>query len=379
MAYNNNHRMNMSFNYQIDSFTTLIVAPNLDYSATSSLSETHGITRTPDGDMVNSSDMFNRSAMKNLNFRNNFSLVRLLNREGRSISMEFGQQYSRNKVNLFVNSENHFVEDGVDREELTDQHTRSNGDTRGLSGSLTYIEPLGKAWRMEASYNFNYALSNSDRQTYNLNSGTGKYEDIDSAYSNKFRSVNVMQKPQLVFNYNTQKFNVALGGGIQMNTLKNYSYTQDDSINLYQTSFVPTSRISYNVSQQLRVSADYYFYANQPTTDQLQPVPDNTNTLFKRVGNPDLKTAFNHNINLRMDGFVPQKGFNYAVNIGYSPIANAIVNEVSYDKNFVQTTRPINVSGNYNINTYSYISKSIKKKIIPGALMATLTVTTGKV
>ncbi|UYQ93954.1 TonB-dependent receptor [Chitinophaga horti] len=361
-SYANNDRLNMTFTYSIDSFTTLILTPNLDRTYGSGLSLSRSSTHKSDGSLANSSDMQNRSINDVLNFNNNISLVKILNRKGRNLSVELGQTYSNNNNDQYLESENFFRYPDRDSTGISNQHTRSTGNNQGYTANVTYTEPLSETWKMIVAYRFSYGLNRSDRQTYNLDENTGKFDNLDSAFSDKFRNINIQQRPQLSFDYSGEKFNATIGGGMQYNTLKNYSYTRNDSITQRQQTFTPTTRFSYRFSPRLMINFGYNFYSRQPTINELQPVRDNTNRLFVNLGNPDLKTAFTHNFSTGMTAFSPAKGFNYGLNLGISPTSNAIVMQTTYDSAFVQYARPVNVGGTYSSSMWAYASKSIRKK-----------------
>ncbi|WP_295118099.1 TonB-dependent receptor [uncultured Chitinophaga sp.] len=355
-----NNRLDMNLTYSIDSTTTLIVQPNLSNTQSTNFARSIASTTNEDGSLINSSNTVNRSESNNLNFRNNMSLVKQLNKKGRSLSLEFNNNYGKNTSDGYVEAENHYVIGGQDSMTLINQYTRSIGDNQGYGGSITYIEPLNKVLRLELRYGVNYSLNNTERRTYNYDPSKG-YDDLDSLYSNKFRSTTLQQTPQVTLNLQGKKFSGTIGGGMQFNTLKNYSYFLDDSITLRQQSFVPNTRITYAFSNFTRIGLNYSLYTQQPTIDQLQPVQDNTNTLFQRLGNPDLKSAFRHNIGFNFNTGTP-KGFFMGLNGSFSPVTNNITNETYFDEKGVQISRPINVGGNYGSNIFMYSSFSKKTK-----------------
>ena len=56
-------------------------------------------------------------------------------------------------------------------------------------------------------------------------------------------------------------------------------------------------------SPQRSFNFRYNGSTNQPKLDQLQPVKENTDPLNIRVGNPDLRQEFSHNINFWFNDF----------------------------------------------------------------------------
>lgn len=95
---------------------------------------------------------------------------------------------------------------------------------------------------------------------------------------------------------------------------------------------------------------DYRASTNQPSVSQLQPVPDISNPLNIKVGNPDLKQEFTHRVNVSYTGVNPFRGKNLFLFSSYSFTNNRIVNFDVIDSFGRKLTRPVNVNGVYNLN-----------------------------
>jgi len=100
---------------------------------------------------------------------------------------------------------------------------------------------------------------------------------------------------------------------------------------------------------------------------QLQPVPDNSNSLNIKEGNPGLKQEYNHNIQANMSFLSPYKNKNFFLYLTMRATDNKIVN---YDSVNLQTgvrkTKPVNVNGVYNLN--SNISYSMPLRFLKGSI-----------
>jgi hypothetical protein len=100
---------------------------------------------------------------------------------------------------------------------------------------------------------------------------------------------------------------------------------------------------------------------------QLQPVPDNSNSLNIKEGNPGLKQEYSHNLQANMSFLSPYKNKNFFLYLTMQATNNKIVN---YDSVNLQTgvriTRPVNVNGVYNFN--SQVSYSMPVRFLKGSL-----------
>jgi hypothetical protein len=83
---------------------------------------------------------------------------------------------------------------------------------------------------------------------------------------------------------------------------------------------------------------------------QLQPIPDNSNSLNIKEGNPDLKQEYTHNIQANLNLVSPYKNKNLFFFFSMQATQNKIVNSDSICSLGVKTTRPVNVNGVYDIN-----------------------------
>ncbi|MBK9569901.1 MAG: TonB-dependent receptor [Chitinophagaceae bacterium] len=127
---------------------------------------------------------------------------------------------------------------------------------------------------------------------------------------------------------------------------------------------LPNARFQYNFTRFKSFSLSYNTSTNQPTMSQLQPVPDNSNSLNIREGNPDLKQEYNHTAQVHLNFVSPYKNKNLFMYLTMQATQNKIANYDLISQLGVKTTRPVNVNGVYNIN--SNISYSMPVRFLKG-------------
>src|SRR5205085_9572137 len=148
-----------------------------------------------------------------------------------------------------------------------------------------------------------------------------------------------------------KKYNYQLGVGVQRSALENISTRKTmqgkDSLittNTSYTNFFPTANFNYTPSRSKNLRISYNGRTNQPSISQLQNVPDLTDTLNQRIGNPNLKQEFNHNFNIGFNTFNILTFKFIAANLSFTTTQNKIVNDISV-QGPVQITRYANVNG----------------------------------
>jgi hypothetical protein len=100
---------------------------------------------------------------------------------------------------------------------------------------------------------------------------------------------------------------------------------------------------------------------------QLQPVPDLTNPLYIRYGNPDLKQEYTHNIQANLNLLSPYKNKNLFLFFTLQATRNKIVNHDSVNALTGKSySIPVNVNGVYNFN--SNISYGMPVRFLKGTI-----------
>jgi hypothetical protein len=129
---------------------------------------------------------------------------------------------------------------------------------------------------------------------------------------------------------------------------------------------LPSARFMYNFSKFKSLSITYNTSTNQPSVSQLQPVPDVTNPLNIREGNPDLRQEYNHRIQANLNLISPFSNKNLFLFFTFQATQNKITNDDRLNNFGIKTTRPVNVNGVYNIN--SSISYSLPIRWLKGSI-----------
>ena len=116
---------------------------------------------------------------------------------------------------------------------------------------------------------------------------------------------------------------------------------------------LPQFRYSYKPTMGKRFNVNYRTSSQQPSINDLQPVPDNTNPNRIQEGNADLKPNYMHSMNLSFNSWSALTGrFVYAG--AYGSITNdAFSSETDYDAFGRTVSKTINVDGNATAFLYS--------------------------
>ena len=358
---NNNHRLNVSMEYRPDTMTSMYINASYGKSDGQSGSVNDANSLNDKGKQVNTSFNELNGKTDGNNIATDFFVGRRFRKEGRSLSMTLNYSLDKsnstdfNKGRVWV-----LKNDGSDSVDLIDQKSRSGSKNNSYGFSIGYTEPIVKDLNMLFRYSYRVGTGNSDKNTSIFNPATNEYDRPDPKYTDAFTSRSETSNPDISLNYfKTNKYRLTAGFGMQWLTQKSTSVIQKDMDQKYVNIF-PSASFTYQLNRTGELSIFYNGSSLQPSAQQLQPVPDNSNPLYIIMGNPDLRPSFNHNINVTIRQSKGQL-FWYG-GLSFTTTTNQIVNESYFDDLGRQVNKPLNLNGNFGFNGNGTVSKTYKAR-----------------
>lgn len=319
-----NHRFNFNIEYKPDTVNYLKVTPTFTYGSTNSSSFDNevytigGVTTkayTTNSINTSSSPSFGLSALYNHRFPNRRNLSIYLNAStAQTTSYDHPvNAYTVGVSNIPVN-----------------QVVNSDNRSTSFSGTLSYLEPIGKISYLEFNYTFSHSYTSNDKETDTL-SNANTYNNY-ALLSNNYKFTFTTNKVGLNYRVIDKKYNYTLGLSVQPGTLDGQSITPlNPPTHKNQFNIIPTARYIYNFSRNESFSVNYNGSSSQPTFTQLQPVVDFSNALYLYQGNPDLQPQFTNNFSLRYQTFGIASGNIMFINGSFSQVNNYVAsNQISY-------------------------------------------------
>lgn len=241
----------------------------------------------------------NNTSLENTRFLNSNLLWRKkFRKKGRTISFSIQQSFLKDESNGFLYFNNNYFLPTLGSE-IIDQK-KSNINNNSLLGSkLTFSEPISKKSTVVINLGFINVKSASYLNSFNKNSISNKYTEIDSLFSNAYDFNISTLKSGIAFALGEKKFNLNLGTDVGLTnfTQKNIFYTTN--LNRKFINYYPRAYFKYDLSNYKYLLLQYTGKTLQPSIQQIQPVINNFDPLNIVVGNPYLKSAFNNNIMFR--------------------------------------------------------------------------------
>ena len=356
-----NHRFSLNAQYNLDTLTELHINTYVNTNISDGVTFNKASSSSLTGQLINTSENTYSTDANGKNITTDFFFSHRFRKSGRGLTLGFNYNYNDvSSINDNVGQNDYFKTSGADSTDLVNQRGVGKNSNKSLSFTATYAEPLNKYITALFRYNYNRNTSLSDKVTNRFNSATGKYDIEDSAYTNAFRNFTETHNPDVSINFNKDKYRAAIGSGLQFLQQDNLTVTTGALLHQYYINFTPSANLGYNFSKTGSISIFYNGRSQQPSIQQLQPVPDNSNPLYVQLGNPDLHPSFFHNVNIQVR---ESKGSNYWFSgLNFNTTRNQIINETWFDDVGKQISQPINVNGNYGMSGNVQYSRTWKKR-----------------
>ncbi|HEX7844669.1 MAG TPA: TonB-dependent receptor, partial [Chitinophagaceae bacterium] len=350
---NQNHRFNLRMEYFIDSMNSILYTPSLTFQQSENFSHdtSSSFSTTPSDQYLSVTSQSNRGNKRDgVNWNNNLLFRHKFGKIGRTFTLGWTNTIGNSESDGFTYSDyDYFNKSGnlvrsIAQDQQNDQQTKTNNNI--ISGS--YTEPLGRNKLVELNYAYTHNRNTSDKETFDYNASSGKYDIPNQSLTNDFKNDFIAHRVGANFRVQESKYNYQLGVGVQRALLENESYvasTGKEFTSQKFTNFFPTANFNYTPVRGKNLRFSYNGRTNQPSVTQLQNVPDASDTLFQTIGNPDLKPEFTHNFNIGYNSFNILTFKFIAANLSFTATQNKIVSSVT-------TMPPVQITSYENMDGY---------------------------
>lgn len=349
---NANHALNLRFDGEIDSLSSVRVRGTFGYNTTDAYSTLVSSSVQSNGDPGNASDQVNANNGNVLRGNANVLYRRKFKKGGRNFTLNASYGLNNNDFLGNTTSLNTFFTDGSGNfftDELIQDFDQGN-EVDSYSASLSYTEPLGRRRYLEFNYEHSKNQTDVNREVYDISTGERIF---DEALSNLYRSGYTYNNVGMNFILNRPTFNLTMGATMQYTNLDGDLLLTDTEIRQDFQNILPQLNFRYNFTSTKNLNVDYETNVIEPSLTQLQPIVDNTNPLNIYVGNPELKPEYQHRIRTRYHAFNPAtfSGMFGMLNLTYA--RNKIRNTQIIDDRLVTTTTPVNVENDYRASIFT--------------------------
>jgi hypothetical protein len=171
-----------------------------------------------------------------------------------------------------------------------------------INTTITYHEPLAKNIKLRLIYGLNYLHNKDALTTYDKNSFNGKYESVNIDLTSNVARTGFRNNLSAALIWSFKDLTITGSANVQRLDLVTDLRTSGNKFTRHYNYFFPGIAIDWK-----ELSVEYSASVIPPGIADVQPVPDNTNTLYIINGNPSLVPATVHNLYLNYLKSIPEK------------------------------------------------------------------------
>ncbi len=362
-THNMNHRLNLRFDWRINKNMSLMSRTNLSFQGNSPYSQQYGelVGETPGDDKYEILYNGSKGSSQAVRFSEFLQYRVNLGKVGRTITVD-GRYALRNTIKSNTNSFSTLATDYLAEQPIL-RYVSSlapQGET-DIRANVTYTEPLTKNSQLSLQYRFDLEDQQIEKTAYI----TGEDYNItglqpDASLSSMTNSLSMEHRVGPGYRYakgkNTVVANVYYQHSILDGMVKGENIKRDYD---HVTYFLMTN-FAFNPQNTIRVFISSY--TQNPDVRNLQDIYDVSNAQYLSKGNPELRSSYNHRMNLHYVRSNIEKGRTFMWMFSAQLTQDYIGQSISYNPgnididgdiyNPLQYSTYENMDGYYNLRTH---------------------------
>ncbi len=349
---NESHRFNLNFETRLDSLTTLQIKPSVTLDrGTTENAEISDFFQT-DGTQTLGTAIRNEDKSTGYTVGGFARVNRKFMKKKRELELRYDLSLVDNSTDGLLASQTNYYT-GTLQDTLLNQSRINDNSNTNHYGTLTYIEPIAKKFKVELEYLFQYGFSEQDRSTFDFTDSVSGYTTFNSSLSNIFDNTKYQHRGGVRFHYESSKHNASIGVKVRNIDIANVNQITGNTVNQNITNILPQFRYQFKPSMSKRLTINYRTSSQQPSINDLAPVQDNRNPNRLQIGNPDLQPNYMQSLNIMFNTWQALTGrYVWAgANVMYTD--DAFSTETTFDAFGRTNTKTVNVDGNVSAFVYS--------------------------
>ncbi len=345
------HSINFKLTQTLDSLTELELEPKIKLNST--IQDNFSVTNflTEEDTLTRQTNVRNTNKAEGYEINTNVKLKRSFKNRDRQFRMNYNVILVDNKADGILKADNTYYNSTTPSDSINQKKINtSNSQTH--NGNVVYTEPLTKKIKLEFEYNFNYNISEQSKMSQNYTNG--EYSGYDSTLTNDFENIKMINRLGVKFIHETKKHAFNFGARVRNVDVVNTNIITNEVFTQSVNNILPFIGYMYRFSENSRFNIKYSTSSAQPSMNQLQPVPDNSNPNNIKLGNPNLIPTFSNKFDMSYNVYKPISGKYLWISANFQNTDNAFANSTYFDSLGRIVSQTLNVDGNYtsrvNIN-----------------------------
>jgi Outer membrane protein beta-barrel family len=278
---------------------------------------------------------------------------RFKNKKSRILTFYHGLSYRNNEDEKIAESVNQFLMPTSSSK--TFEQLRSNKNpVLDISNYINFAEPISKKLTLRLGMRQGYINSKQTVNTF-LKDANDEYNMLDNSLSTGYKRTQNRISASAGLSYKINKVTLTFGAAVLAQHIQNDFSNNTISINQRLVNILPNIRVQWK-----NFLLHYSMNVQAPSINYLNPVADNTNPFYIKLGNQNLLPTKRHNINGwgNIHDNKSNSDINFSLWGGVSD--NDVVNASTIASNGVVTIFPVNANGTINLGNSIGFSKEYK-------------------
>ncbi|AKQ46799.1 hypothetical protein TH63_16070 [Rufibacter radiotolerans] len=350
-----NHKIGGRIDWKIDSVTNLSFSPSVTLANSFAGITSNIRTVQSANELLNRSSNDQRVNNGTNTFSGNLSFDRSSRRKkGRVFNFYGTYNFNNGDQEQYYQVFNEFYRPQFYTSEL-DQLRDNEVANKSVNTSFSYTEPFSKSLSAVFRYNAEYFQDNNQIATYNAATESGQYTQLVPGLSDEVEREGM--RHYLTSSMKWKVKDLTLQPGVRL-TLLDINNTFQKVQPIQQNYFYVFPSLNVNWKQ---FSMSYNVNVREPSVADLQPVTDQSNPLFIQQGNPSLSPTISNSVNLNFRHTDAKRSVTYWAYLSGSISQDAVTRARTLDRTTgVQTTRPVNTDGNWDLNGNASVNRDFK-------------------
>ena len=348
-----NHNIGARAEWKIDSLTNLTVEPTITINQIRNAGLLQTRSANGNNDLLNTGNNASRTQANNAEYFISASLWRDFKKAGRYLNTSVNVTKTNNLGDDFNTATNQFYDPASTA--VIDQLRDNNVRNFNTYLSLNYAEPISKKLALSLVTSGNYIDNENALTTFYKDPLNQAYDIMVPTLSETVMQSGFKTNTRATLRWKvTKDLNIQPGFVFNTINLEN-SFSTNPSFEQNFQFIAPQLTIRY---KDLNVSYSPNF--REPDVRYIQPVANNSNPLFVQNGNPTLRPAKTHQVNLNLYKYDTKNSLNYNANLNGSVQNDGVIMSRVISAEGIQTNTPNNADGIWRFNASGNITKEFK-------------------
>jgi Outer membrane protein beta-barrel family len=351
---NYSNTVNMGYLAKPDSLTDIDI--KIGYSHTKNVQQNDIKVTTKNNKIGNLSTGIGNLFGKEINpwYHQDITLTRRFkNKKGRILTFYHGLSYRDNKDENTSESQNQFILPTISNNTF-EQLRNNKNNILDISNFINFAEPISKNLTLRLGVRQGYIRTIQTVNTF-LKDANEDYTILDNNLSTGYRRTQNRISTSAGLSYKINKVTFTFGAALLAQNINNDFTSNAISINQKLVNILPNARVQWK-----KFTLQYSMNVQAPPINFLNPVADNTNPFYIKLGNQNLLPAKRHNINGWGNIHDNKSNSDINFNIWGGITNNDVVNASTIGNNGVVTIYPINANGTINLGSGANFNKEYK-------------------